>query len=728
MLIILFVSLLLALLVPAGIVTVFNHASLREESIQRGIAAQKALLAQTADAVDRDLLDIRTNIYQMGSHSDFVLVAFSNAIDDNNRECLMRLTDKISNMAVSHSLAQQVNIYFRKPEKMYYGGVYDLGKFEKDFQINDPGTFFSTQYQNRFLPVRSGEKTGRILMANSIAVEGVSGRVPLAQSFVEIDLDELTHMIRDASAYPESQVLLLDPQGLPLYGSVSGTAADTLGEIQGQMESDSGILTLGGREQLYVTHRSALGLTYISIAPFSDVFSGLNSLNQRLFFMLLFLFALGMLAALVVSRQLYRPINNLVRTLDAHQKAEKAPESEFSYIRDVFCTLFDENEDLKQQLEGNQAVIHERMTYGLLMGLDSVECDEQFDRFWLGGTQFAALCVYMDLLEEARYYVKATLFSAIRGCAIDETLPHIQLTPETFCVICKSEEDIRALLQILEKIHASSPSKLRISVGVGDFVDCREKICQSYRHALEMLDYRKAGNSVSVLRYCETELPCSSIHYPIDKENQIINFILAGSGGEAVALMESIYRENLNSFAPLLLLRVLCTEFILTLQRALGRIGNPSEALYRETMQLLIKKQQDVECDGFLKEIYGVCEKITCYITDNFKEQENLQRIKEFIADNLENDISLEMIASRFDYTPTYFSRYFKKSVGVNFLEYLTRERLQFAKNQLLSTEDEIHTIAQRAGFYSANSFSRTFRQYEGISPSQFRKKVGVNS
>ena len=222
------------------------------------------------------------------------------------------------------------------------------------------------------------------------------------------------------------------------------------------------------------------------------------------------------------------------------------------------------------------------------------------------------------------------------------------------------------------------------------------------------------------------ELPCSSIHYPIDRENQIINFILAGNGREAAALMESTYRENAG-FAPLILLRVLCTELAITLQRALGRIGSPPEDLYQETMQLVMKKQENIECDGFLKEIYAVCDKTACYVTVNFKEQENLQRIKEYIADNLGKDISLEMIAPKFDYTPTYFSRYFKKSVGVNFLEYLTRERLQFAKKLLLSTEDEIRLIALRAGFYSANSFSRTFRQYEGISPSQFRKKAGLD-
>ena len=100
-------------------------------------------------------------------------------------------------------------------------------------------------------------------------------------------------------------------------------------------------------------------------------------------------------------------------------------------------------------------------------------------------------------------------------------------------------------------------------------------------------------------------------------------------------------------------------------------------------------------------------------------------QVRDYIREHIGEDISLENIATRFGYAPAYFSRYFKKNLGVNPKEYITRERMQIAKGLLIHSADEIQSIAQRVGFTNANSFARTFRQYEGVSPSLYRDKKG---
>jgi YesN/AraC family two-component response regulator len=64
----------------------------------------------------------------------------------------------------------------------------------------------------------------------------------------------------------------------------------------------------------------------------------------------------------------------------------------------------------------------------------------------------------------------------------------------------------------------------------------------------------------------------------------------------------------------------------------------------------------------------------------------------------------------------------FKEQVGLTFSEYLTRKRLQIAKNRLLTTDLQIEEIALEVGYQTAKYFIKIFKDYEGITPSKFRK------
>lgn len=62
-------------------------------------------------------------------------------------------------------------------------------------------------------------------------------------------------------------------------------------------------------------------------------------------------------------------------------------------------------------------------------------------------------------------------------------------------------------------------------------------------------------------------------------------------------------------------------------------------------------------------------------------------------------------------------------SLGVSFSDYLTDLRLSYAKDLICSTNHSIEEIAERSGFKNGKSFSRLFRQREGITPYRYRKE-----
>ena len=69
----------------------------------------------------------------------------------------------------------------------------------------------------------------------------------------------------------------------------------------------------------------------------------------------------------------------------------------------------------------------------------------------------------------------------------------------------------------------------------------------------------------------------------------------------------------------------------------------------------------------------------------------------------------------------SYFRKQFLKIMGQSPLEYVNAYRIHRSMNLLRTTGDSIQNIASRSGFSSIAAYNRNFRQYAGVSPSQWR-------
>ena len=95
-----------------------------------------------------------------------------------------------------------------------------------------------------------------------------------------------------------------------------------------------------------------------------------------------------------------------------------------------------------------------------------------------------------------------------------------------------------------------------------------------------------------------------------------------------------------------------------------------------------------------------------------------IEKAKSYIRDNYKKDISLDEVSREVDISPYYFSKLFKQETGGNFIEYLTEIRLR--KDSGLSIKE----ICAESGYSDPNYFSRIFKKYEGVTPSEFRERL----
>lgn len=103
---------------------------------------------------------------------------------------------------------------------------------------------------------------------------------------------------------------------------------------------------------------------------------------------------------------------------------------------------------------------------------------------------------------------------------------------------------------------------------------------------------------------------------------------------------------------------------------------------------------------------------------------DQLSEITDYMKRHYREPLSLEHVADKFGFSPTYLSRIFRRYADINYRSYLQDLRVKYALRELVGTEHEIGEIAMTHGFADSRAFSKAFKKRYGCLPSEYRKKM----
>lgn len=109
-------------------------------------------------------------------------------------------------------------------------------------------------------------------------------------------------------------------------------------------------------------------------------------------------------------------------------------------------------------------------------------------------------------------------------------------------------------------------------------------------------------------------------------------------------------------------------------------------------------------------------------VTGKNKALERLTPVLNYTSKHYNQPISIEQIARVAALQPRYFCRFFKKYMGITFLEYHNELKLSYIYRDLLATDDKISVILERHGFTNYKLFRRMFAKHFSATPSKVRK------
>lgn len=266
---------------------------------------------------------------------------------------------------------------------------------------------------------------------------------------------------------------------------------------------------------------------------------------------------------------------------------------------------------------------------------------------------------------------------------------------------------------------------VRVTVGIGNVVLSPDDISLSYMGAKSALrhKYILGGNKIiNISQFSENS--SKSLLYPVEREKILAEYIMAGDD-KALIFAGNIF-----------------DDIVAGDQDNLKRIAFA-------TGQLIFNISHFIDIHyGFINKIYDFGaftniniadfnskEEIKAYfikfvksVLDVVKEykpaQSNpiIKKACEYVLGNIEQDITLLSIAEYLNISKNYFCSLFKQETGYNFLEYVTKIKMEWAKMLLKEGNYKTYEVSEMLGYREASYFSRLFRKYTNQSPAEYRK------
>ena len=149
---------------------------------------------------------------------------------------------------------------------------------------------------------------------------------------------------------------------------------------------------------------------------------------------------------------------------------------------------------------------------------------------------------------------------------------------------------------------------------------------------------------------------------------------------------------------------------------------------FGNTFQLgkLENVHQDIDNNQEFKDIEGYMEKLVQCMIDTIahhkrdRNQKMIEIVKGYIEENYKENISLKQAADYIGISSFYLSKCFKKEEGINFKEYLIKMRMKRAKYLMREEHKTVQEAAHEVGYPDPSYFSKAFKKYVGISPTKF--------
>jgi len=279
--------------------------------------------------------------------------------------------------------------------------------------------------------------------------------------------------------------------------------------------------------------------------------------------------------------------------------------------------------------------------------------------------------------------------------------------------------------KVLKEIQRNA--NVRVTIGIGEACSKLRDISQSYMGAKAALrhKYILGGNRVIHIRQSDINEK-QYLLYPAEREKLLVEYIMSGDDS-AVKLAENVFDDiAVGTENNLKRIAFAANQLMFNISHYIDMKYDFVNKLYD------FRKFNNVDFLEFgskeeIKSFFILFVNSLMNVVREYLPVQNNTLIKdacEYVLNNIDQEITLARMADHLNISKNYFCSLFKQETGINFLEYVTKVKMEWAKLLLKEGTYKTYKVSEMLGYREASYFSRLFSKYTGFSPAEYKKQM----
>jgi len=493
------------------------------------------------------------------------------------------------------------------------------------------------------------------------------------------------------------------------------------------------------------------GWIYASLIPTQEMYSKVNQLKKIIIWCTVSLALLAWLMSLLSFTQIQRGLQRIARLLFKQDRQSDSSlsasygvnfQNDMLHIEKGVANLLEEVHEVRGQWQEHLPLLKDHYLLSALVDHSSI-VDQLLKRHSqeIGLFQHPRFVVFIMEMDQpgigSRFAVsdeKLFLFAVanITGelmRAIYTT--EIVTTHKNAVAVLNipphaAEADIMKAAETI-RVTVNHVLKQPVTISVGSVVGSFKDISVSYHEALQLLHHNwiRAGNEIITLQQSNRGGLQLKFDYPLAIEEKIVEAIRTGEKEIALQEMEAFGNALAGQNVSFPFMKTYYLQLLVSIIRLVQQYEEDIHHLFGARgpfHEFLVLDGQKAVQAWFNHTAIGSTISYLGTLKQHRK-QELAAAALEMIRVHYNKDLSLQMVADQLKISVSYISVLFKETVGENFIDYVTRYRIDKAKVLLMETDINIGQIAVEIGYNNAQQLIRVFKRVEGITPGDYRQQ-----
>ena len=391
---------------------------------------------------------------------------------------------------------------------------------------------------------------------------------------------------------------------------------------------------------------------------------------------------------------------------------------------------------LQKQFIENIPFLEERLFNTLIhhnINIDEVKTQMDYQNFRFKYDDFQLAVIEIILENEDNYTKKKKIYEnrildKLNGCLKQYENTYIFFDNNyRIIIINNGHENVFKNTFDNFKVKVLNDFNCYYSVGIGTIKNGIENIEKSYKEALEALNYRVILGWNSIINYDDINFSMGTqedLIIEIDHKLQV--YFLSGSKKMVQNIIDDIFeKKDISIIMSINKTREYAFSYITIIYDVLKELDIDVKELHSKKFDTYEYIFELVTVPDIVKYVTDISHKAIEII--NYRKSKKSNKLIDEITKCMklsigDCELSLSKVAQIFFINPSYLSRMFKKEMKVNFMEYLTKLRIDKAIMLLNTTDLKSYEIGEKVGISDPSYFSTCFKRYTGVSVSEYKK------